>query len=132
VHAHLVSGDPGIVVRRTPGDPDRRGSRVRLPHEGEEVRLRGFHVHGIPDHASPVARLVDGGELEDMPAALRDRERPGVRDPGAAIEAVGGRRDAALGIGGGNVTVASEMYHPFSPAIPDTPSTVVGPTMSMR
>src|SRR5205807_9355430 len=25
-----------------------------------------------------------------------------------------------------NVTVASEMYHPFSPAIPDTPSTLAG------
>src|SRR5207253_2891425 len=30
-----------------------------------------------------------------------------------------------------NVTVASETYHPFSPAIPDTPSTVVGPAISM-
>src|SRR5207244_12382644 len=30
-----------------------------------------------------------------------------------------------------NATVSYETYHPFSPAIPDTPSTVVGPAMSI-
>src|SRR6267378_1845098 len=45
VHTHLVSGDPGVVVRGAPRDSERRQGIVPRPREGEEVWFRSLHVH---------------------------------------------------------------------------------------